>query len=166
MSLQPVPLLPFDFLTSRPVEVEVSSAPLTSDAGLIPIRQFDEQIRLTEQVAAALHDPRDPALTQQSVLSMVRQRVYGILADSEDQKTTTPCGPTPPSSSSPTASPTGPTSPASPPSRGSRTPSPSPTCGGSATSWSTSSSSPSRSRHTTSRSTSTPPTTPRTASSN
>jgi hypothetical protein len=77
--------LSFDFLSSRPVEIEVSPAPLTSDAGLLPIRQFDEQIRFTEQFAAVLEDRRDPTLTQQSLLSMVRQRVYGILADYEDQ---------------------------------------------------------------------------------
>jgi Transposase DDE domain group 1 len=85
MSLQSVPLLSFDFLPARPIAIEVSPAPLTSDAGLVPIRQFDEQIRLTEQVAAALDDRRDPALTRQSLLSMVRQRVYGIRADYEDQ---------------------------------------------------------------------------------
>jgi DDE family transposase len=85
MSLQSVPLLSFDFLSARPVAIEVSDAPLTSDAGLVPVRQFDEHIRLTEQVAAALDDRRDPALTRQSLLSMVRQRVYGILADYEDQ---------------------------------------------------------------------------------
>jgi hypothetical protein len=85
MSLQSVPRLSFDFLPSRPVAIEVSPAPLTSDAGLLPIRQFDAQIRLTEQFAAALDDPRDPTLTRQSLLSMVRQRIYGILADYEDQ---------------------------------------------------------------------------------
>jgi Transposase DDE domain group 1 len=85
MSLQSVPLFAFDFLPARPLEIEVSPAPLTSDAGLLPIRQCDEQIRLTAQFAAALDDPRDPTLTQQSLLSMVRQRIYGILADYEDQ---------------------------------------------------------------------------------
>src|SRR6185312_14310210 len=85
MSLHSVPLLSFDFLPSRPVEIEVSASPLTSDAGLLPMRQFDERIRLTEQFAAALDDRRDPALTRQSLLSMVRQRVYGVLADYEDQ---------------------------------------------------------------------------------
>jgi hypothetical protein len=85
MSLQSVPLLSFDFLPARPVEIEVSPAPLTSDAGLLPVRQFDDRIRLTERFAAALHDPRDPRLTRQSLLSMVRQRVYGILADYEDR---------------------------------------------------------------------------------
>src|SRR5262249_43998896 len=77
--------LSFDFVLSRPVEIEVSDAPLTSDAGLLPIRQFDEQVHLTEQFAAALEDTRDPTLTQQSLLSMVRQRIYGILADYADQ---------------------------------------------------------------------------------
>jgi hypothetical protein len=85
MSLHPVPLFSFDFLSSRPVEIEVSSAPLTSDAGLLPVRQIDEHIKLTEQFAAALDDRRDPNLTRQSLLSMVRQRIYGILADYEDQ---------------------------------------------------------------------------------
>src|SRR3954464_3990017 len=85
MSLQSVPLLSYDFLPSRPVEIEVSPAPLTSDAGLLPVRQFDERIRLTGQFADALHDRRDPALTRQSLLSVVRQRIYGILADYEDQ---------------------------------------------------------------------------------
>jgi Transposase DDE domain group 1 len=85
MSLQSVPLFSFEFLPSRPVEIELSSAPLTSDAGLLPVRQRDENLRLTDQFAAALDDRRDPALTRQSLLSMVRQRVYGILADYEDQ---------------------------------------------------------------------------------
>src|SRR4051812_10157667 len=85
MSLQSVPLFAFEFLPSRPVEIEVSQAPLTSDAGLLPVRQLDQIIRLAEQFAAALDDRRDPALTQQSLPSMVRQRIYGILADYEDQ---------------------------------------------------------------------------------
>ena len=85
MSLHSVPLFSFDFFPSRPIEIEVSSAPLTSDAGLLPIRQLDDHIKLTEQFAAALYNRRNPNLTQQSLLSMVRQRIYGILADYEDQ---------------------------------------------------------------------------------
>jgi Transposase DDE domain group 1 len=85
VSVHDAPLFCFDFFPSRPVELEISSHPLTSDAGLLPIRQLDQILRLTEQVAAALKDRRDPTLTTQSVLSMVRQRIYGILADYEDQ---------------------------------------------------------------------------------
>ena len=85
MSLHSAPLLSFDFFPNRPVEIEVSPAPLTSDAGLLPVRQLDQNIRFTEQFAAALHDTRDPKFIRQSLLSMVRQRIYGILADYEDQ---------------------------------------------------------------------------------
>lgn len=85
MSVQSAPQISFDFLRSLPVEIELSSAPLTSDAGLLPIRQLDQQIRFTEQFAAALHDPRSPFLIVQPLLSMVRQRIFGILADYEDQ---------------------------------------------------------------------------------
>ncbi len=59
MGLQTVPRLSLDFLRSRPVHVEISDALLSSDAGLLPIRQFDGQIRLTEQFAAAIKDLRD-----------------------------------------------------------------------------------------------------------
>jgi len=48
----------FDFLGTKPIIVEPSAGQLTCDAGLIPIRQFDEHIGLTEQFAHALCDPR------------------------------------------------------------------------------------------------------------
>lgn len=60
MSLQSVPLLSLDFFPSRPVEIEVASEPITSDAGLLIIRQLDDHIGLTERFAAALDDRRDP----------------------------------------------------------------------------------------------------------
>src|SRR3954471_36462 len=85
MGLQPAPPLSFDFLGVRPVEIDVSTAPLTTDAGLLPVRQFDEAIRLTERFAAALEDRRHPVFIRHSLLSMVRQRIYGILAGYEDQ---------------------------------------------------------------------------------
>lgn len=85
MSLQSVGDLSFDFLPSRPVELEISDSPLSSDAGLLPIRQLDERLRFTEQFAGALQDPRQTRFTRHSLLEMVRQRIYGILADYEDQ---------------------------------------------------------------------------------
>lgn len=85
MSLHVVEDLSFNFVGSRRVDVEVSESPLTSDAGLLPIAQFDEHLGLTRQFAAALRDRRDPDSITHSRLSMVRQRIYGILADYEDQ---------------------------------------------------------------------------------
>jgi hypothetical protein len=85
MSIQTAWQCLFDFLSDRPIVVEPSAGLLTSDAGLLPIRQLDEQLGLTRQFADALDDPRDPALIEHSFLDMVRARVYGVLADYEDQ---------------------------------------------------------------------------------
>jgi hypothetical protein len=76
MSLQPAWQLTFDFF-ERPVVVEPSRAALSSDAGLLPVRQFDEHIGLTAAFARALDDPRDPDLIEHSVLEMARSRIYG-----------------------------------------------------------------------------------------
>jgi hypothetical protein len=75
----------FDFFDHKPIVVEPQQAQLTSDAGLLPIRQLDEQLGLTAQFAAALDDPRNPESSIHSLLQMVRMRVYGILADYPDQ---------------------------------------------------------------------------------
>ena len=85
MSLHSVRELSFDFLPSRPIKMEISPAALSSDTGLLPVRQFDERIGLTSGFADALRDTRDPTFTTQSLLGMVRQRIYGIIADYEDQ---------------------------------------------------------------------------------
>jgi hypothetical protein len=85
MIIQSVWQLEFGFFGEKAVVVEPSEGTLTSDAGLLPIRQFDEQIGLTAQVAAALDDPRDPGSVDHTFLEMVRMRVYGILADYPDQ---------------------------------------------------------------------------------
>lgn len=75
----------FDFGTSKPVVVEPSAAQLSSDAGLLPFRQLDEHLGLTEGFAACLHDRRDPEAIHHTLLEMVRMRAYGILADYADQ---------------------------------------------------------------------------------
>src|SRR5262249_46514336 len=68
-----------------PIVIEPSPGQLSSDAGLLPIRQFDQRIGLTRSFAGALDDPRDPDLTEYTFLEMVRARMYGILAGYEDQ---------------------------------------------------------------------------------
>jgi len=75
----------FDFWGAVPIVVEPSDAQLSSDAGLLPLRQFDERIGLTRRFAQALDDPRAPELCSHTFLEMVRSRVFGILAAYEDQ---------------------------------------------------------------------------------
>ena len=83
MSLQGAPEFAFDF-GELPIQVELSGSPLSSDAGLLIFRQMDERLRYTEQFAAALQGDSRVAPTH-SWLDMLRQRVYGMLADYEDQ---------------------------------------------------------------------------------
>lgn len=85
MISQPAWKFSFDFFGSTPVVAQVSTAQLSSDAGLLPFRQLDEQIGLTEQFAAALTDPREVGYIDHTFLEMTRARVYGILADYADQ---------------------------------------------------------------------------------
>ena len=85
MSLQSVSGIAYDFFSSRPVKLELSTSPLSSDAGLLVVRQFDERIGLTDHFAAALQDTRDPAFAKLTLLDMVRQRIFGIIADYADQ---------------------------------------------------------------------------------
>ena len=47
---------------------------------MLPVRKFDQRIGLTQAFANTLDDARDPGLTEQTFLGMVRSRVYGILA--------------------------------------------------------------------------------------
>jgi hypothetical protein len=75
----------FDFLTSKSVVVERAAAQVSSDAGLLPFRQLDEQLGLTRQFAEALGDRRHDSYVDHTFLEMTRMRVYGILADYPDQ---------------------------------------------------------------------------------
>jgi hypothetical protein len=75
----------FGFFGSRPVVVEPSAAQISSDGGLLPFRQLDEQLGLTQQFAAALTDRRHVGHVAHPFLQMARARIYGILADYADQ---------------------------------------------------------------------------------
>ena len=74
--------LTFELLADRPVVVQSADVRLSSDAGLLPLREFDRQCRLTERMAQCLSDTRrDP---EHTLTEMLRQRLFGILADYED----------------------------------------------------------------------------------
>lgn len=82
MPAQDVFQLSLDFLADRDVIVQSDSASLTSDAGLLVVRQLDQRVGFTRRFAECIRDDRlDPT---HSTLSMVRQRLFGILAGYED----------------------------------------------------------------------------------
>lgn len=82
MSSQTVEQLNFDFLPHLPVVVQRHEGQLSSDAGLLPLRQFDGRWNYTRRLAECLVDPAPSR--QHSLLSMTRQRLFGILAGYED----------------------------------------------------------------------------------
>ena len=82
MSSQGAQQLSFDFFADRPVVVQRSEGQLGSDAGLLPLRQFDQRWKYSARMADCLHDPKPRR--DQSLLSMLRQRLFGILAGYED----------------------------------------------------------------------------------
>ncbi len=74
--------LSLPFFADRKLVVQRHVGQISSDAGLLPVRQLDQRLRFTQRLAAGLRDDRhEPRHTQ---LEMLRQRLYGILADYED----------------------------------------------------------------------------------
>jgi Transposase DDE domain group 1 len=90
MSSQTAFQLTFDFLPHLPVVVQLHEGQLSSDAGLLPLRQFDQRWNYTQRIAQCLVDPlrqaqgRPKPSRQHSLLEMLRQRLFGILAGYED----------------------------------------------------------------------------------
>jgi DDE family transposase len=68
----------------RTIEVDFSGGAVSSDGGLLLLREVDRRLRLTERVGAVLNDPRNPDLIIHPLLDLIRQRVYGIVQGYED----------------------------------------------------------------------------------
>jgi hypothetical protein len=84
MIRQAVAEICFDFFLRLPIVVEAHDQQISSDVGILPIRQFDDQIGFTDGFIACLNDPREAHLIDHDLGEMVRQRIYGILAGYED----------------------------------------------------------------------------------
>ncbi len=76
----------FDFpaLKRRKVQAEFSGGDITSDGGVLLLREIDRRLGLLEAVDAVIPDPRDPRYIEHSQLSLLRQRVYGLCLGYED----------------------------------------------------------------------------------
>ena len=82
MVAQSAEQMSFGFLPQLPVVVQRHTGQISSDAGLLPIREFDQKWKLTARMAACLDDCLPGR--GQSLLSMLRQRIFGIIAGYED----------------------------------------------------------------------------------
>jgi hypothetical protein len=75
----------FSFRNDREIRVDFDGGQITSDAGLIALREFDERIGLSESIARCLRDRRHPSYIRHAIKQLVIQRLYGIVAGYEDQ---------------------------------------------------------------------------------
>lgn len=68
----------------RTVEAHFGGGSVSSDGGVLLLRQADRRLALTAGVAAALGDERRRASCQHDVRSLLRQRVYALALGYED----------------------------------------------------------------------------------
>lgn len=76
--------LRFSFHRNRRILAQFDGGRITSDAGLLPLREFDQRHGLTRGWTAALGDARLPERQQHSPHALFTQRVYQIVAGYED----------------------------------------------------------------------------------
>jgi hypothetical protein len=63
---------------NRAVKVVASDDRITSDGGLVLLREADHRLGITESLASNLYDPRDQNLTRYQLVELLRERVYGL----------------------------------------------------------------------------------------
>jgi len=75
------------------VTVDFDGGRIVSDAGLLPIREFEQALGIIQELADRFPDPRNPLFTQHSVEDILSQNVYQFLAgyfdanDAQDLRT-------------------------------------------------------------------------------
>ena len=68
----------FPALVSKSVIAAFDEPEVTSDGGSVLLKAVDDQTGLTDRLAAALTDPREPGKVRHTLGDMLRQRVFGI----------------------------------------------------------------------------------------
>lgn len=76
--------LKFSFYPHKEVVVDFGGGDITSDAGLITMREFDKQLGLTKDMGRCVYDRRFQNLIHHEQLAMLRQRLFQIIAGYED----------------------------------------------------------------------------------
>lgn len=79
-----IPQLSFSFYRHQPLLADFSGGQITSDAGLLPLRAFNQRHHLTSDLVQLLSDPRDDDRVRHDSLALLRQRIYQIIAGYED----------------------------------------------------------------------------------
>jgi Transposase DDE domain group 1 len=76
--------LEFPDLISRPIVVQADANHVSSDGGSVLLGQLDARFGYTRRFASCFMDLRAPRYVEHQVLTMLRQRIYGIGLGYED----------------------------------------------------------------------------------
>lgn len=75
---------PLSSLNGKPVLLGFDGADMSSDAGLMLLREIERKAGLAPRLAACMVDPRDPSKMQHSLSDIIRFRIMMIAAGYED----------------------------------------------------------------------------------
>jgi len=76
--------LTFDFHPRKHLVADFDGGLISSDAGLLPIRELDQRLGWTAAVARYLDDARQTGKVEHGLLDVIRQRIFGLVAGYED----------------------------------------------------------------------------------
>ena len=71
-------------LPRQAVDVDFDGGTLTSDGGLVLLREVDRELDLVRRIDEAIPDPRDPFYTSHPQHEILTSRIFGIAAGYED----------------------------------------------------------------------------------
>jgi hypothetical protein len=71
-------------LRRQAVEADFDGGTLTSDGGLLLLREVDRRLNLIRRIDQAIADPRDPLYTWHPQAELLTSRIFGIAAGYED----------------------------------------------------------------------------------
>jgi hypothetical protein len=72
------------FQFQRKLTVDFAGGAISGDAGLIALREFDARLGLTERLQSVVRDRRDARYVDHELLTLLRQRVFQVVAGYED----------------------------------------------------------------------------------
>jgi hypothetical protein len=74
----------FSSYKSKKVEVNFNGGDVTSDGGVLLLREIDRKLGLTKQISKLIPDERDQRYVDHSIEKILAQRIYGIALGYED----------------------------------------------------------------------------------
>lgn len=74
----------FPPVKKRQIEANFGGGEVSSNGGVLLLRQVDRRLGLLDSVAQRVRDPRSPLLIQHSLASLLKQRVYALCLGHED----------------------------------------------------------------------------------